>query len=139
VNSVVITLRGEPTPVGRPRFTRNGVAYTPAKTRNSLAALRIAGQQVMGNRPPLEGPLNLDFRAEMKIPSSWSKRKQHQAVIGELRPTCRPDWENLAKLTDALTGIVWKDDSQILHATVAKKYSITPKIVVTICRTDPDD
>src|SRR5262245_23461741 len=102
MDPITITLRGEPTAVGRPRFTGNGVAYTPSKTRNSLAALRIAGQQATGDRLPIDGPLRLDSTAELKIPASWSskKKKQHQAVIGEVQPTCRPDWENLAKLID---------------------------------------
>jgi Holliday junction resolvase RusA-like endonuclease len=132
LNSITIVLRGEPTAVGRPRFTRNGVAYTPQKTRYALAALRIAAQQQLQGRPPLEGPLQLDFTAELKIPSSWSRRKQHRAVIGELLPACRPDWENLAKITDGLTGVVWRDDAQIVRAHVAKRYSLTPQIIVEV-------
>src|SRR5262245_62043215 len=89
-SAITITLRGEPTAVGRPRFGRNGVAYTPLRTRNSLAALRLAAETAMQDRPPLEGPLRLDFVAELGIPKSWSKKKQHRAVLGEVRPTTRP-------------------------------------------------
>ena len=36
----------------------------------------------------------------------------------------RADWDNFHKLSmDALTGIVWNDDSQIIHAHVEKAYS----------------
>ena len=42
-DSVTIVLRGEPTAVRRPRFAKNGVAYTPAKTRNSLAPSPLVG------------------------------------------------------------------------------------------------
>src|SRR5262249_32032031 len=87
VTRITVTLRGEPTAVARPRFTRNGITYTAAKTRYSLAALRLTAEQAMQDRPPLEGPLRLDFTAELAIPRSWSKKKKHRAVIGEVRPT----------------------------------------------------
>lgn len=44
------------------------------------------------------------------------------------------DWDNYHKLSvDALTGIVWLDDSQIQKATVEKFYDkINPRIEITI-------
>jgi Holliday junction resolvase RusA-like endonuclease len=129
---ITITLRGEPTAVGRPRFAKTGVAYTPERTRNGLAALRFAGQEAMGDRPPVEGPVRLEFRAELKIPASWSKKKQHRAVIGELMPIGRPDLDNYIKLLDALNAIVFRDDSQIVQASVIKRYSLTPQITITV-------
>lgn len=44
------------------------------------------------------------------------------------------DWDNFHKLSmDALTGIVWLDDSQIKKATVEKFYSKeNPRIEITI-------
>jgi Holliday junction resolvase RusA-like endonuclease len=42
--------------------------------------------------------------------------------LGYWRLTARPcDWDNLSKLTtDALNGLAWEDDSQILEAHVIK-------------------
>jgi hypothetical protein len=38
-------------------------------------------------------------------------------------PTCRPDWDNFAKsICDALNGMFWKDDSQIVDCRVSKRY-----------------
>jgi len=44
------------------------------------------------------------------------------------------DWDNFHKLSmDALTGIVWEDDSQIIEATVRKYYrKANPRIVIKL-------
>ena len=47
---------------------------------------------------------------------------QRQALAGEILPTTKPDWDNHGKLTDALKGIVWKDDSQVVLQNVEKVY-----------------
>jgi len=46
----------------------------------------------------------------------------------------KSDWDNFHKLSmDALTGIVWVDDSQIQRATVEKRFDKTnPRIEITI-------
>src|SRR3990167_4688854 len=46
------------------------------------------------------------------------------------------DWDNFHKLSmDALTGIVWIDDSQIIKATVIKEYDkLNPRIEITIIK-----
>lgn len=50
-------------------------------------------------------------------------------------PAKRPDIEKLARSTnDALTGFVWKDDSQIVVLTVSKIYSERSGVDITIKR-----
>jgi len=46
----------------------------------------------------------------------------------------KADWDNYHKLSmDALTGIVWEDDAQIVEATVRKEYDKQhPRIEITI-------
>jgi Holliday junction resolvase RusA-like endonuclease len=72
----------------------------------------------MNGAPLLDRALCLFLEARMSIPSSWSKKKHALALRGSLRPTGRPDLDNLAKIVDALKGVVWVDDSLIvdLHA-----------------------
>jgi Holliday junction resolvase RusA-like endonuclease len=127
-----ITLVGEPKGKGRPRFTRLGRAYTPAKTRSYEAALRYAAQEAMDGRPPFEGPLRLEVTAWLPIPTSWSGKKQKQAAAGELRPTTRPDFDNYLKALDALNEVVWRDDAQVVTQSFAKFYSVQPKLVVIV-------
>lgn len=49
---------------------------------------------------------------------------------------CRPDAENVGKaVLDAITGVIWKDDSQVAHLDIKKFYCAkdeTPGVVVNI-------
>jgi Holliday junction resolvase RusA-like endonuclease len=132
VTGIVITLAGEPQGKGRARVTRSGVAYTPAKTRSYETALRWAAQVAMKGRKPFTGPLSLTIEAFMPIPRSWSKKRQQMADAGSLRPTGRPDLDNILKATDALNAIAWVDDSQVVDVHCTKLYSDIPRLVVTV-------
>jgi Holliday junction resolvase RusA-like endonuclease len=116
-----IELAGEPK--GKARFTRAGIAYTPAGTRSYETSLRYAAQQAMRGNPPLEGALILDVEAHMPIPSSWSGKRQRMAEQGLILPITRPDFDNLLKTVDALNRVVWRDDSQIIEVRCRKRYS----------------
>ena len=50
---ITVIIRGPAVAKGRPRFTRRGFAYTPAKTGEYEAHGRFAAQLAMGDRPPL--------------------------------------------------------------------------------------
>ncbi|GIO33667.1 hypothetical protein J2TS6_48080 [Paenibacillus albilobatus] len=67
------------------------------------------------------------------MPKSFSKRKATAAEAGELRPTTKPDVDNYLKgVKDALKGVIWKDDSQVVEVFVQKRYSSRPRIEVKI-------
>lgn len=131
-NAIVIRLAGEPRGKGRAQFSRRtGRAYTPARTVSYEAALRIAAQAVMRGAP-LAGPLDVTVTMHMPVPASWSKKKQLAALAGEIFPTKKPDWDNAAKMTDALNQVVWIDDKQIVDGRVRKRYSATPELIVSV-------
>jgi Holliday junction resolvase RusA-like endonuclease len=131
---VTIELAGIPEGKGRPRFTRagGGIAFTPAKTRRYESALRLAAQNAMAGRPPMEGPVRCSITAQFPVPKSWSKKKKEQALLGFILHTSRPDFENLAKVVDAFKEIVWKDDSQVCDAQITKFYSSHPLLRITV-------
>lgn len=130
---LTITVVGTPLGKGRPRFHRaSGRAYTPEKTRNFETNLKLAAQDVMAGRPPLAGPLYVMVEAYFPIPQSWSKKKRDQAEAGTIRPTTKPDWENIAKMLDAFNQVVWIDDAQIIHGAIAKHYSNQPRLRVDV-------
>lgn len=69
----------------------------------------------------------------MSIPSSKSKKFKQAAALGVERPTKKPDIDNIFKcVTDALSGIAYKDDKQIVAATVNKRYAEVPRVEVLI-------
>src|SRR5262245_9217103 len=103
--TVTLTLSGPPQGKGRPRFARRGgfgVVYTPSKTRSYERALAGVALRAMRGLNPLLGPLMVRATAHMPIPASWSAKRRDAALAGTLRPTGRPDWDNLAKILDAL-------------------------------------
>jgi Holliday junction resolvase RusA-like endonuclease len=130
---VTVVITGEPVAKGRPRITRRGIPYTPAHTRKYEAHGRLAAQLAMGDRPPIEAPVRLELVAELPIPGSWSGRRRALAVTGDLLPTCRPDVDNYIKAgLDSLNEIVVRDDSQVVEISARKRFSIAPKLVMTV-------
>jgi Holliday junction resolvase RusA-like endonuclease len=132
MSSIIVELAGEPKGKGRPRFTRNGIAFTPAATRKHEAALRFAAQEEMNGRPPLDGALAVTVTATFPIPLSWSKRKRAAAIAGSLPHVKAPDADNLLKVADALNGVAWVDDKQITRAVIIKQYGERPCLRIEI-------
>lgn len=130
---IVVELAGAPQGKGRPRFARaTGRAYTPAATRSYEGALRLAAQEVMAGRAPLDGPIKVQVDARMPIPASWSKKKRAAALDGLVLPTGKPDADNLLKACDAFNEILFRDDRQIVDVTVRKRYSDRPALRVEV-------
>lgn len=135
---IVIRLDGEPEGKGRPRFARaTGHAYTPAATRKYESALRLAGQDAIGRRAPIDGALSVVVEARFPVPASWSGKKRRAALAGLVLPTIAPDADNLLKMLDALNMVVWRDDRQIVEATVRKVYADKPALVVMVEEIEP--
>jgi Holliday junction resolvase RusA-like endonuclease len=131
--AVSITVFGAPVPKGRPRATSfNGHArmFTPAKTRRYEDLIRLEAGRVMEGRDQLQGALSVKIRAFMPMPQALAKHKTKGplAEAGEIRPITRPDCDNMAKSVDALNGIVWHDDAQVVSLTVDKFYSVRPRL-----------
>lgn len=121
----------------RARVTRFGT-YTPAKTRAYERAVAWQAKVAMQGKTLLQGGLTVTVTAVLPIPPSWSKRRQEEARRGLLRPTGKPDWDNLGKaVSDALNGIVWKDDAQIVDARIVKVYGDRPLIRVEASEIKP--
>jgi Holliday junction resolvase RusA-like endonuclease len=133
---VSITVAGPPVPKGRPRLSTIGGharAFTPAKTRRYEDLIRLEAGRVMEGRDQLQGPLCVKIRAFMQTPQAIAKHKTRgpAAEMGDLRPLTKPDVDNFAKVIDALNGIVWPDDNQVVELTVEKFYSTRPRLELT--------
>lgn len=133
VKSLSIVIPGEPVGKGRPRFLRgSGRTYTPEKTAKyeNLVALEFSNAFPLWK--PTTEPIEMTMTAFLGIPKSWSKKKHQQALEGLLRPTKKPDTDNIAKIKDALNGIAFVDDAQVIKETVSKEYSDQPRLEITI-------
>jgi Holliday junction resolvase RusA-like endonuclease len=135
---VSIVVPGAPIPKGRPRLsTINGHAraFTPAKTRRYEDLIRLEAGRVMAGREQLQGPTAVRIKAYMPMPQALAKHKTKgpSAEAGVIRPLTKPDVDNMAKVIDALNGIVWPDDNQVVELTVEKFYSARPRLELTAC------
>ena len=136
-----IVVPGQPVGKGRPKAARRrkkgGGDYiamiTPGKTANYENLVKLVAYQAMNGRQLINGAVRLSIRLEVSIPSSWSMKKQQKALSKQLFPTTTPDTDNCVKaISDAINGVVWKDDKQVVELFVVKRYSLTPCAIVTI-------
>ena len=126
----------------RVRFVKaTGRAFTPERTVNYEGRLALAAQQAMAGRPLLTGPVEMVMRAFVPIPESKPKKWKLGALSGEIRPTKKPDLDNMMKSAcDALNMVVWADDTQVIRAALEKSYSDQPRLEleVSVLTTDND-
>lgn len=130
------TIPGEPVGKARPRVVRNGNfsrAYTPEKTVNYENLVKLEYQRQCGDAYIAEGGIHMTIIARFAIPNSASKRKAQAMLDGAIRPTKKPDCDNIVKIIcDALNGIAYKDDAQIVSVSIEKRYSVMPHIEVAL-------
>lgn len=126
---------GEAVPAGRPRVTRTGHVYKPAKSRayetNAAAYVRAIYREHGGK--PVGGAVMLTVDEYRQIPRSWSRGKQDEAEKGLIRPTGRPDIDNVIKAAmDILTKAgIWKDDAQVVSLYASKHYG-EPRLEISV-------
>lgn len=130
-NTVIVefTIYGNPVAQGRPRFARIGNnvrAYDPGKSRGWKDDVRL---QALQHRPKelIAGAISLHLMFHLPRPKSLPKRVTEH--------TKKPDAENLSKaVCDALEGLLYHNDSQIVRLTVEKQYagSNGPMVRVTL-------
>jgi Holliday junction resolvase RusA-like endonuclease len=129
---VTVVIGGLPTAKGRPRMTRRGIAYTPAKTRRYEAHGRLAAQQAMNDCEPITMPVHAEITVDLPVPTSWSTKRRDATLRGDIRPTTRPDIDNYVKMLDTINGIVLHDDSLVVELVATKRYARIPKLTITI-------
>ena len=137
MNSISFTVPGIPRGKQRPRAARVGNhvrTYTPSQTVEyenlvKLAYSEIADGFTFGD----DAELRVEITAYYSIPKSASKIKRAKMLDGEIRPTKKPDFDNIAKIIcDSLNGIAYRDDASIVSARIEKWYSDTPRVIVII-------
>jgi crossover junction endodeoxyribonuclease RusA len=112
---------GVPAPKGNHRaFVHGGRARVTEHATKGLTvwlhALSDEARVAMKDQPPMEGPLALSATFWLPKPASAPKRKRTW-------PIKKPDWDKLARGFDALTGVVWRDDAQVVRATIEKRWA----------------
>lgn len=114
-----IVIPGKPTGKARPRFAK-GRVYTPAKTKSYEEAVAWAAKVAMKGRTIISGPVRLTITCSFKS----KERGWHVS---------KPDLDNCVKAaTDALNGIVYKDDAQICYMNVSKIKGLVDEVEIYV-------
>lgn len=132
--SIAFTIPGEPKGKGRHRTNlETKRTYTPKATENyeALAGYCCHNEMLKSKIDKLEGQIKATINCYFGIPKSKSKKVKEQMADGLIRPTKKPDADNIAKIVlDSLNGIAYDDDKQIVELRVLKFYSNTPEVNV---------
>ncbi len=134
--TVKFTVFGAPQGKARHRVAHRGtrtIAYTPAKSAAYEEIVKLEYQRQCGHKFPAKTPLRVNILAFCPIPKSATKRTRNGMEAGEIYPTVKPDWDNVGKIVcDALNGIAYHDDAQVVSATVDKRYGVEPMVCCVI-------
>jgi len=99
-------------------------AYTPSKTKNYENWVKMCFVQKYKKFEPLQGRLRAKIYVAFPILKNATKKDKLLMLEGIISPAKKPDWDNLGKaVCDALNGLAYRDDSQIVNSQVIKYYS----------------
>lgn len=119
----------------RPYIDRKGRPMAGPRTDEPDRAdwkawIKLCASQVCS--APLEGPLYLDIIVCKPRPTSYPKRPTARFPWPR-HWTKKPDVTNFAKLIeDALTGIAWHDDAQIVDGATHKRFGPRDEVIITV-------
>lgn len=122
-------VHGEICAQGRPRFSSfkgHVRTYDPAKCRNYKALIAMVATDEMAAQDWKYTELPLLMTLDVLVPfvKSDSKKLHKEAAEGKAFPAKKPDVDNIAKIImDALNGILYKDDKQIVELIIRKRYT----------------
>ena len=114
-------VRGIPAPQGSktPGIRKDGSVFV-REANPSLKDWRTAVNFVLQGEwegPPLEGAVSVELHFLLLRPPSVSEKKRPY-------PSVMPDIDKLARAAlDAMTGIVFRDDAQVVRLDVTKAYA----------------
>lgn len=111
-----VFVAGHPAPQGSKRHVGGGILIESSKRckpwREHVAQTVLP---VWGQQPPIRGPVSLELEFVMPRPAATPKRRTPPAIK-------KPDVDKLIRaVLDALTKVVWADDSVIVEVRASKR------------------
>lgn len=134
--SVSFRALGVPQPKGSTRaFMRPGMRFPVVTADNPKAkpwasTVRLMAQQSAPAGGPWSGAVALKVEFRLPRPKSLPKRIQQHVR--------KPDLDKLLRtVKDALKGVVYQDDSQVIDVTMRKIYHDAPGVMVEAWQVEP--
>ena len=86
-----------------------------------------------------DGAVHVEFEAIYGVQKSATKKQRTERLNGEELAIKKPDIDNITKiLLDALNGLAWKDDTQVVSIRAIKgRYETEPRLICRIIETNP--
>ena len=123
------TCVGEPVAKGRPKFVVRGkfaTVYTPKKTRDFEELVRSWALSIMKikKQKPTEKAVKVIIDAYFSRAKS-NKKKHH---------TQKPDIDNMKSILDAMNGVVFVDDAQVIELKINKYWAdyVNPSFTIVV-------
>lgn len=122
-----VFIEGVPATAGSKRHVGHGILVDSCKRQKPWTAMIVAGVRDQWNHEPLTGSIELRLTFSKIRPKGHFGTGRNADRVKQSAPRdwiTRPDGLKMARLVeDALTGIVWRDDSQIVHEVWWKIFS----------------
>lgn len=119
----------------RPRIGRSGVVYTPKETLvyENYVKMCYSDYARQFEWLPYENQVKAEIDVLVAVPKSDSKTKKKAKIEGMIRPTVKPDCDNLAKsILDSLNGLAYQDDKQVVELSIKKYYAENAEVRVRL-------
>lgn len=140
MKEIYFIVDGKVQPKQRPRVFRNKYTgrtqtITPQATVDYENKVKASFYEACdGEKFFLTGAVQMTVNVYVAIAKSTPKKTREKMLTGELKPISRTgDLDNLFKaISDALNGVAYDDDSQIIEATIRKFYGEQARAEITI-------
>lgn len=118
----------------RNKYTGNTMSYTPEKDLLYENYIKERFLNVSNGTFYERGtPVTLRIVARFLPPKSISKKRTALMLEGKELPLKKPDMDNIVKVVaDALNGVAYHDDTQIVFVIAKKAYSAMEGLDVTV-------
>lgn len=148
MSAFTVTVYGRPQPAGSKRAFRNphtgriavvdaSKGSRPWKQEVTGAALEACDGELL----LLDGPLILDVKFYLARPRGHYRTGKNAHLLRDAAPgypTTKPDTTKLLRaVEDALTGIVWTDDSRVIYQVASKHYGVPERCEIRVDHASP--
>lgn len=114
--------------------------FTPKPTVAYEAAVRASAVAALAGAAPLRGAVAAHIRVRLVPPSRPSRAVRAGMLAGQIKPTKRPDLDNVVKaILDGANGVAIEDDAHIVSLSAEKIYAEAPGVDVRFSQLDGGD